>query len=184
MNTLMCFAAATGFFALGAADARAEEFVRLIRAGYFSPECKASAEALAIEPTRDAEALFTAFAHARRRPAGQDTGLGAECADAAVLLVNLFRLNGIEADFAFAIGASGMIERTVVRVPRLKRHFDPAGSAAEQGRLEGAFLAYPARAYLNADRVEQVGSVSGGDGTVVHRGGPPPVPVKTLTIQP
>jgi hypothetical protein len=81
--------------------------MQLIRAAFFSDACRQEAEALGIARTSDANALLAAFAGLQRRPASSPTA-GAQrddCSVPAVAVINLLRLNGIDAELVSATTA-------------------------------------------------------------------------------
>jgi hypothetical protein len=174
----LLFAAALG--ALTVSGASATEFERLVRAGYYSSACQAKAEALGLPRTSDPDVLFVGFSHVQSRPpAGANGSADGDCGNAVVLQINVFRLNGIEADFALAIASSGQIERMVARVPSTGRHFDPFAPVADQARRDSAFRGYTSRVYLNAARLEVVGPGSSAPQSVERA-----KPVKTEPVRP
>ena len=75
--------------------------MQLIRAAFFSDACRQQAEALGIARTPDANALVAAFAGLKRRPANSraaERQQRDDCTVPAVELINLLRLNGIDAE--------------------------------------------------------------------------------------
>jgi hypothetical protein len=121
---------------------------RLVQAAYFSAACRNEAEALGIVGTTDANALVTAFVAvwglvgvAPKTDVGHD-----DCGEPVVLLINLLRLNGVDAELAFVPneltnaasvdGAPiGKADRPLVYVPSLDRYFDPVVPLGEQAAL-------------------------------------------------
>src|SRR5438128_10995735 len=78
--------------------------MQLIRAAFFSDACRQQAEALGIARTPDANALVAAFAGLKRRPANSraaERQQRDDCTVPAVELINLLRLNGIDAEPLF-----------------------------------------------------------------------------------
>jgi hypothetical protein len=116
--------------------------MQLIRAAFFSDACRQQAEALGIAHTSDANALLAAFAGLQRRPANPPAGNGRDdCKVPAVALINLLRLNGIDAELVSATMAkeaapADQVERVLVYVPALERYFDPALPLEEQGLVD------------------------------------------------
>jgi hypothetical protein len=117
--------------------------MQLIRAAFFSDACRQQAEALGIARTSDANGLLAAFAELQRRPAGSPTAdvQRDDCKVPAVALINLLRLNGIDAELVSATGAkeaapADQVERVLVYVPALERYFDPALPLEEQGLVD------------------------------------------------
>jgi hypothetical protein len=79
--------------------------MQLIRAAFFSDACRQQAEALGITRTSDASALVAAFAGLKRQPANSRAAVGQQrddCTVPAVALINLLRLNGIDAELVSA----------------------------------------------------------------------------------
>jgi hypothetical protein len=111
--------------------------MQLIRAAFFSDACRQSAEALGIARTSDANALLAAFVRLRPRPAGNGRD---DCSVPAVVLINLLRLNGIDAELVSATMAEAapadQVERVLVYVPALERYSDPALPLEEQGLVD------------------------------------------------
>jgi hypothetical protein len=111
---------------------------RLVQAAYFSAACRNEAETLGIVGTTDANALVTAFVTvwglvgvAPKTSIPHD-----DCGEPVTLLINLLRLNGVDAELAFVSneqtnvvsvdGVSvGKTDRPLVYVPSLDRYFDP-----------------------------------------------------------
>ncbi len=112
--------------------------MQLIRAAFFSDACRQEAEALGIARTSDANALLAAFAGLHRRPASLPAANGRnDCGLPAVAVINLLRLNGIDAELVSATMAkeaapADQVERVLVYVPTLARYFDPALPLEEQ----------------------------------------------------
>jgi hypothetical protein len=133
---------------------------RLIQAAYFSDACRQEAEALGIARTSDASALLTAFATFGRPVASGTVRLDTEindCRVPVVLLINLLRLNRIDAELAFASmsrasAADGVppnkIDRILVFVPGLNRYFDPAVPIGKQAILDQIIVERATRAHL------------------------------------
>ena len=112
---------------------------QLIRAAFFSDVCRQQAEALGIKRTSDANALLTAFAGLRRQPANSPAAEGKrdDCSVPAVLLINLLRGNGIDAELVSATTApADPVDRVLVYVPALDRYFDPALPLEEQSLVD------------------------------------------------
>jgi hypothetical protein len=168
--------------------------MQLIRAAFFSDACRQHAEALGIARTSDANALLAAFAGLQRRPASSPTA-GAQrddCSVPAVAVINLLRLNGIDAELVSATTAkeaapADQVERVLVYVPTLARYFDPALPLDEQGLVD---LLVRER----AERKHVLGPTLGADArdpcpsTCMHvytaaGNATPPVRVKTETIR-
>lgn len=117
--------------------------MQLIRAAFFSDACRQEAEALGIPRTSDANALLAAFAGLQRRPASSPTADAQrdDCKVPAVALINLLRLNGIDAELVSATMAkeaapADQVDRVLVYVPVLDRNFDPALPLEEQGLVD------------------------------------------------
>ena len=168
--------------------------MQLIRAAFFSDACRQHAEALGIARTSDANALLAAFAGLQRRPASSPTA-GAQrddCSVPAVAVINLLRLNGIDAELVSATMAkeaapADQVERVLVYVPTLARYFDPALPLEEQSLVD---LLVRER----AERKHVLGPALGADArdacpsTCMHvytaaGNATPPVRVKTETIR-
>src|SRR6266498_4040701 len=161
--------------------------MQLIRAAFFSDACRQHAEALGIARTSDANALLAAFAGLQRRPASSD-----DCSVPAVAVINLLRLNGIDAELVSATTAkeaapADQVERVLVYVPTLARYFDPALPLEEQSLVD---LLVRER----AERKHVLGPALGADArdacpsTCMHvytaaGNATPPVRVKTETIR-
>ena len=167
--------------------------MQLIRATFFSDACRQQAEALGIARTSDANALLAAFARLRPRPANPPAGSGRDdCGVPAVAVINLLRLNGIDAELVSATMAkeaapADQVERVLVYVPTLARYFDPALPLEEQGLVD---LLVRER----AERTHVLGPALGADArdacpsTCMHvytaaGNATPPVRVKTETIR-
>ena len=116
---------------------------RLVGPAFFSDACRQQAEGLGITRTSDANALLAAFAGLRRQPANPPAADGQrdDCSVPAVLLINLLRLNGIDAELVSATMTNESvptdpIERVLVYVPALDRYFDPALPLEEQSLID------------------------------------------------
>jgi len=120
---------------------------RLIQATYFSDTCRQEAAAIGIPRMADAGALVATFmafeqrgsmARAAARP---DARLD-DCRAPVILLTNLLRLNGLDAELAFismmppdspaAGGAPDKIDRVLVYVPALDRYVDLVAPPGKQ----------------------------------------------------
>jgi hypothetical protein len=133
---------------------------RLIRSAYFSDACRQEAKALGIAGTSDANALFAAFATLGRPIASGADHPDAErddCRAPVVLLINLLRLNGIDAELVFASmsrasAADGAppdkIDRVLVYVPERDRYFDPAAPLGKQAVLDQIIVEKATRSHL------------------------------------
>jgi hypothetical protein len=117
--------------------------MQVIRAAFFSDACRQQAEALGIARTSDANALLAAFARLRPRPASSPPADAQrdDCKVPAVALINLLRLNGIDAELVSATMAkeaaqADQVERVLVYVPVLDRYFDPELPLEEQGLVD------------------------------------------------
>jgi hypothetical protein len=168
--------------------------MQLIGAAFFSDACRQQAEALGIARTSDANALLAAFAGLRRQPANSPAAEGKrdDCSVPAVELINLLRLNGIDAELVSATMAkeaapADQTERVLVYVPALDRYFDPALPLEEQSLVD---LLVRER----AERKHILGPSLAGSGrdacpsTCMHvytaaGNATPPVRVKTETIR-
>jgi hypothetical protein len=169
--------------------------MQLIRAAFFSDACRQQAEALGITRTSDASALVAAFAGLKRQPANSRAAVGQQrddCTVPAVALINLLRLNGIDAELVSATMAkeaapADQVERILVYVPALDRYFDPALPLEEQSLAD---LLVRER----AERKHILGPSLAGSGreacpsTCMHvytaaGNATPPVRVKTETIR-
>jgi hypothetical protein len=169
--------------------------MQLIRAAFFSDACRQQAEALGITRTSDASALVAAFAGLKRQPANSRAAVGQQrddCTVPAVALINLLRLNGIDAELVSATMAkeaapADQVERVLVYVPALDRYFDPALPLEEQSLAD---LLVRER----AERKHVLGPSLAGSGreacpsTCMHvytaaGNATPPVRVKTETIR-
>ncbi len=113
---------------------------QLIRAAFFSDACRQQAEALGITRTSEANALLAVFAGLKRRPANSPAAEGQQrddCSVPAVELINLLRLNGIDAELVSATMApADPSDRVLVYVPALDRYFDPALPLEEQSLVD------------------------------------------------
>jgi hypothetical protein len=138
---LIIFAALALCLAMTAAGATAVD-MQVIRAAFFSDACRQQADALGIARTSDANALLAAFAGLQRRPASAPTADAQrdDCKVPAVALINLLRLNGIDAELVSATMAEAapadQVERVLVYVPALERYFDPALPLEEQSLVD------------------------------------------------
>lgn len=169
----------------GAAKADADLLDGLVRAAFFTPECLSRAAALDVAGPADADALFARFAAAARTPLAPGEASrrdGDLCASPVVSLINLFRLNGVASELAFAADATGAIGRVLVHVPGLGRHLDPSQPAAAQAAIDARFRAEKSRVYLDASRMAVVGRLPGRSDAAVPAGGPAPVRVRTVPV--
>ena len=133
---------------------------RLMQSAYFSDACRQEAEALGIARESDAVELFAAFATLGRPIAFGADRPNAErddCKAPVVLLVNLLRLNGIDAEIVLASisrasAANGAppdkIDRVLVYVPGRDRYFDPAAPLGKQAVLDQIIAEKATRSHL------------------------------------
>jgi hypothetical protein len=133
---------------------------RLTQSAYFSAACRNEAEALGIAPTSEANELLTAFATVARHVAsgaGRVDIENSDCRVPVVLLINLLRLNRVDAELAFvsmsrasaADSASpGKIDRILVFVPGLNRYVDPAMPMGKQAVLDQIVVEKATRTHL------------------------------------
>jgi len=134
---------------LGITQAAAEwdAIKNFIHAAYFSDSCRQQAESFGITGTSSASTLFAEFsALAQRVNAGGDKlNLQRDgCVNPAILLINVLRANGIDAELVFASrsarsaanDASKKIDRVLVFVPELDLYLDPAASPGKQAVLD------------------------------------------------
>jgi hypothetical protein len=180
-----------------------DPMARLIQSAYFSAACRNEAEALGIAPTSDANELLTAFATVARHVA---SGAGradmknldmenSDCRVPVVLLINLLRLNRVDAELAFvsmsraseADSASpGKIDRIVVFVPGLNRYVDPALPMGKQAVLDRIIVEQAMRVHLLGPSL--AGDANGGcPNTCMHVHSPrsqSSVRVRTEAIRP
>ena len=126
-----------------------ESMKRLVQASYFSDACRSEAEALGIAGTTDANAVVMAIVAIRER-AGAAPKADAhrdDCREPVILLINLLRLNGVDAELVFASseltnaaavdGAPPLsVDRFLVYVPSFDRYFDPAVPFGGQAVLD------------------------------------------------
>jgi hypothetical protein len=121
----------------------------LIQATYFSAACRQEAEGLGIARTPDANALLAAFLARRGAASSRADRPDArhdDCNELVVLLINLLRLNGIDAEITFVsmtstkTAADGVpadkIDRVLVYVPVVDRYVDPAAPAGKQAVVD------------------------------------------------
>jgi hypothetical protein len=156
--TLACWLAMTAHPHAAVGDS----WDNLVRASYFSEACRQDAEAIGITRMPDANALFAAFAAFERRVIGlgedQPDARLDDCKGPAVLLINLLRLNGLDAELVFALlapanaasdgAASDKTGRILVYVPALDRYVDPAASLGKQAVLDQIIRERATRAHL------------------------------------
>jgi hypothetical protein len=147
LATLACWLAVTAH----PHAAVAASWNSLIQAAYFSEACRQDAEAIGISHMPDANAVLAAFAaFERRRVIGigddQPDARLDDCKGPAILLINLLRLNGLDAELVFALlapasaaadsAASDKTGRILVYVPALDRYVDPAAPIGKQAVLD------------------------------------------------
>ena len=154
-----------------ATEAGQDGMARVTQSAYFSGACREEAQALGIAPTPDANELVTAFATVVRHVFAQHVASGAggqdmkknldmensDCRVPVVLLINLLRLNGVDAElvFVFMSPASaaddappGNIDRMLVFVPGLNRYVDPAMPMGKQAVLDQIIVEKATRMHL------------------------------------
>jgi len=139
-----------------AMSADGEAMKRLVQSAYFSDVCRQATDALGIAPASEASALLAAFAAIRgQRAIGSDVEWPDvqhdDCAAPVVLLINLLRHNGLDAELVFASMApngaaadgvpadgasSDKIDHVLVYVPAVDRYLDPAAPAGKQALLD------------------------------------------------
>jgi hypothetical protein len=124
-----------------------DEVKRLAQAAYFSETCRQEAAAFDVR-TSDPDVLVAAgAAFARGRSAVLDARSG-DCKTPVVLLVNLLRINGLDAELVFTsttqmntagdIESADKIDRVLVYVTELARYLDPALPAGRQAAIDRA----------------------------------------------
>ena len=171
---------------------------RLVRAAFFSDECRMEAAALGIAQTTDANALLASFAAFQLNlppPAAShpmDT-LSADCRAPAILLVNLLRHNGFEAELALAsmqpanaVDDAGEIDRILVYVTALDRYFDPAAPPGAQSAVDQIVRERASRVHLAGPSLAGDARDFCSQSCIRHytsRTEPPPAAVKTETIR-
>src|SRR5262245_11951539 len=164
MRLRVLVAAALGLWIAMIAESRAatsrDSTTRLIQAAYFSDDCRKEAGSLGITQSSDANALFAAFARSRRDVgvASMPAAHGNDCTRAAILLLNLLRANGLDAQLAFAYPestsaaedgtSSGRAARILVYVPLVDRYFDPAESPGRQAVLHRIIVEKSRRVHI------------------------------------
>jgi hypothetical protein len=146
-----------------AVSADGDDLNRLIQAAYFSDACRREAAALGIAPTSDAGALLASFATLRRQLAagpGDDPPNAQldDCRAPVVLLINLLRGNGLDAELVFAVMAptsasavgasSDKIDRVLVYVAALDRYVDPTAPLGKQAVLDRIIRERAKRSHL------------------------------------
>ena len=123
---------------------------RLVEAAFFSVACKREAETQGVERTMDVDALLAAVAAFSKyqivSPSrGPSDGLGDECRAPTILLINLLRLNGLDAELVLAStqpanrtndGSSGGIDRIFVYIAALDRYLDPEAASGKQAAFD------------------------------------------------
>lgn len=138
-------------------DARASEdddwdrVNQVIRAAYFSDACRREAENLDIARTSDATALLAALRERVTLPRGDGLyALHDPCRTPVILLTNLFRLNGLDAELVFVsmTPRNGTSDRVLVYIAALDRYFDPAAPLAKQAVLDGIVREQAKRIHL------------------------------------
>jgi hypothetical protein len=134
-----------------ATGAGRDPLARLTQSTYFSAACRNEA---------DANELLTAFARVARHVAsgaGRMDMENSDCRVPVVLLINLLRLNRVDAELAFvsmsqswaADSASlGKIDRILVFVPGLNRYVDPAMPMGKQAVFDQIVVEKATRAHL------------------------------------
>lgn len=168
--------------------------MELIRAAFFSDACRQQAEALGIARSSDANALVASFVELRGRLANAPAADAQrnDCSVGAVALINLLRLNGIDAELVSATMAKEATapeqsERVLVYVPALDRYVDPALPLAEQGLVDLLLRERAERKHVLGPTLA-AGARDACPSTCMHvyappGNGPPPVRVKTETIR-
>src|SRR6266481_4342162 len=169
--------------------------IQLIRAAFFSDACRQQAEALGIARASDANALLAAFAGLKPRPANSRAAEGQQrddCTVSTVALINLLRLNGIDAELVSATMAkeaapADQAERVLVYVPGLDRYFDPALPLEEQSLVDLLVRERAERKHILGPSLAGRGS-DACPSTCMHvytaaGNATPPVRVKTETIR-
>ena len=122
-----------------------DEVKRLARAAYFSETCRQEAAALDVR-TSDPDALIAAVAaFARGRSAMLDARTD-DCKAPVVLLVNVMRINNLDAELVFTpttqmnaardIEAADKIDCAVVHVTEFARYVDPVLPLGRQAALD------------------------------------------------
>ena len=168
--------------------------MQLSRAAFFSDACRQQAEALGVAHTSDANALLAAFAGLQRRPASSPTADAQrdDCKVPAVALINLLRLNGIDAQLVSATMAkeaapADQADRVLVYVPVRDRYFDPALPLEEQGLVDLLVRERAERKHILGPSLE-ANARDACSNTCMHvypaaSNATPPVRVKTETIR-
>src|SRR5262249_1480138 len=118
-----------------------------VRAAFFSDVCRQEAASLGLARTSDPDVLLAAFeTYLAGAPARSSaTPIGADCLAPGILLINLLRLNGLDAELVLAStqptsetsdAQRGEVFRVLVYVVALKRYVDPGLPRSEQSDLD------------------------------------------------
>ena len=94
---------------------------RLMQAAYFSPACWIQAETIAVPLASDVAAVMAAFA------TRGDVLRKGDCANPAVLLINLLRRHGFDAEIALIAepAPANRVARLAVYIPGANTYVDP-----------------------------------------------------------
>jgi hypothetical protein len=109
------------------------------RAAFFSDLCRQQAAALGLARTSDPDVLLAAFeTYFAGAPARSSaTPIGADCLAPGILLINLLRLNGLDAELVLAsTQPTSEVLQVLVYVVALKRYLDPSLPRSEQSDLD------------------------------------------------
>jgi hypothetical protein len=168
-----------------------------MRAAFFSDLCQQQAASLGVAHTSDANALLAAFetylvGAPLRSPV---TPAGADCMASGILLINLLRLNGLDAELVLASKQSagetgdaqrGEVLRVLVYIVALKKYVDPDLPRSEQVDLDRVVREAMHRVHFRRPLIADGARDACFDACMdvyMPRTGMSPVPVKTQMIR-
>jgi hypothetical protein len=143
----------------GATPADWDKVKMLRQAAYYSDGCRQRAEALAIAPTNaqaaNAQAWVAAFLDQRAAApsVGGPDATRDPCELPHVLLINLLRSHGFDADLVFVSTATagvlpGKIDALLVFVAALDRYVDPMAPATGRAVVDGVIRGHAHRMHI------------------------------------
>ena len=144
-------------------DPDASLYDRFARSAFFSEACRQRAAEIRLSDTADLEAALSAVAAFRRQaqPPGVPDTRNDACEMPAVLLINLLRLNRVDAELVLVSpsvqqiddAAARMLNRIFVYVPKHDRYLDPDTLIGGQGALDQIFRERIRRIHLQGPSI-------------------------------
>jgi len=181
------------------ADARAgdDRYKRLVNGAFFSQTCRQRAAEIGFSDTTNVDAALeavAAFGRRPKRPGVPEAMLDDACEIPAILLINLLRLNGVDADLVEATRrprpdsddkTPSSIQGMYVYVPKYDRYLDPEISIGKQGALDSILHEEMVRSHLQGPTIGDDSGNTCSELCLTVRGasGPPPMAARRVKTE-